>query len=190
MSRAQEVVDFWVKEVGPEGWYDGSPELDQTIRDKFLDDWELARRGKLDKWGTCPEQALALVILLDQFPRNMFRGDGKSFATDRKARCIARHAIDRNFDLRTPEPQRQFYYLPLMHSESLTDQERCIRLMKTRLPLTGESNLFHAKVHRAVIRKFGRFPYRNDALQRQYTMPERAYIAAGGYQETVRLVQG
>lgn len=154
-----------------------------------MEAWEQAVAGEFRDWGCDPVKSLALLILLDQFPRNMFRGTGRAFQSDRKALCIAKRAIDLGFDKRTPEPQRQFYYLPLMHSESLTDQERCVRLMKTRMPSAGEGNLLHAKVHREVIRKFGRFPYRNDALHRNTTTQEHAYLEAGGYADTVRQVQ-
>ncbi len=189
MANPDEILEFWIDEVGPEGWYMGTPALDQTIIDRFMDDYESAARGELTGWISCPTKSLALLILLDQFPRNMFRGSGKSFATDRKALCCAKKSIDKGFDMRTPEPQRQFYYLPLMHSESLMDQERCVRLMTTRMVEGGESNILHAKVHRAVIRKFGRFPYRNEALARTMTSPEIAYLASGGYAETLRELQ-
>jgi len=189
VANAGEIIRFWVEEVGPEGWYNATEELDAKIQERFGEIWEQAAAGEFHYWACDPESSLALLILLDQFPRNMFRGSGRAFVTDRKAVCVAKKAIDAGFDMRVAEPQRQFYYLPLMHSESLTDQERCVRLMKTRMPQTGEGNLLHAKVHREVIRKFGRFPYRNEALQRDLTKPERAYLDAGGYSETMREMQ-
>ncbi len=189
MADAGEIRRFWVDEVGPDGWYAASDELDQEIRSRFLESWEEGARGALNDWAYDPDRALSLVILLDQFPRNMFRGSARAFSTDRRAICVARKGIDLGFDMRTPEPERQFFYLPLMHSESLMDQERCVRLMKTRMPETGEGNLLHAKVHREVIRKFGRFPYRNEALHRQETAQERDYLRSGGYGETLRAFQ-
>ena len=189
MADAAEIRRFWLEEVGPEGWYNSSPELDETIRERFKDSWEQAQRGECNEWACDPDRSLALVILLDQFPRNMFRGSGKAFKSDRKALCVAKKAIEMGFDMRTPEPERQFYYMPLMHSESLMDQERCVRLMTTRMPKTGGPNLLHAKVHREVIRKFGRFPYRNDALDRSPTALEQDYLRSGGYGETLREVQ-
>ncbi len=128
----------------------------------------------------------SFLILVDQFPRNMFRGSPDAFATDSKARSEAKKAIDKKWDLRLPEPERQFFYLPLMHSECLCDQERCVRLMLTRMPESGEISLVHAKAHREVIRKFGRFPFRNEALDRGYTVPELEFIEEGGYGAAVR----
>lgn len=188
MADAQEIRRFWVEEVGPAGWYQSTKELDATIQERFGQAWEQAAAGAFMDWGCDPEKSLSLLILLDQFPRNMFRGSKRAFCTDRKAICVAKKAIERGYDLRVPEPERQFYYLPLMHSESLTDQERCVRLMKTRMPEAGDQNLLHAKAHREVIRKFGRFPYRNDALNRATTPVEIAYLEAGGYGESVRQV--
>lgn len=189
MADAEDIRRFWIDEVGPEGWYQGSEELDARIHERFGETWEKAAAGEFNGWGCDPDKALSLIILLDQFPRNMFRGSALAFSTDRKALCFAKKAIERGYDMRTPEPERQFFYMPLMHSESLTDQERCVRLMKTRMPETGAVNLTHAKVHREVIRKFGRFPYRNDALSRQMTAQENAYLESGGYAETLREVQ-
>ncbi len=189
MADAEEIRKFWVDEIGPAGWYNGSDELDSTIRERFGPTWEKGASGGLNDWGCEPKKVLSLIILLDQFPRNMFRGSDRAFSTDRKAMCLAKRAIDLGFDMRTPEPARQFFYLPMMHSESLTDQERCVRLMKTRMPESGAENLLHAKVHREVIRKFGRFPYRNEALARLTTNQESAYLKGGGYGETLREVQ-
>jgi len=189
VADAGEIIRFWVEEIGPSGWYNATEELDAKIQERFGEDWEKAAAGEHGDWACDPRKSLALLILLDQFPRNMFRGLGRAFFTDRKAVCVAKKAIEKGFDMRTHEPERQFYYLPLMHSECLTDQERCVRLMKTRMPETGDSNLLHAKAHRDVIRKFGRFPYRNEALNRNPTAKEAAYIAAGGYPETVREIQ-
>ena len=188
-AKAQVILDFWLKDVGPSGWYQVSDELDQTIRDRFTAEWQAAARGDYHSWKSCPNKSLALVILLDQFPRNMFRGDKRAFATDKKARCATAFALHAGFDMRTPEPERQFYYLPLMHSECLTDQERCVRLMMTRMPEGGEANLIHAKVHREIIRMFGRFPFRNEALSRAFTLPETAFLADGGYQKIMEDLQ-
>ncbi|NVO23576.1 DUF924 domain-containing protein [Donghicola sp. C2-DW-16] len=175
------VLEFWLDEVGPKGWYNGTPELDAKIRDKFLVAWEEAAEGAYGLWLTYPTGALAYIILTDQFPRNMFRGEGQSFATDFPARAAAKVAIDHGWDLRIHEPARQFFYLPLMHSESQCDQDRCVRLMHERLPESGAGNLLHAKVHREIIRKFGRFPYRNEALSRATTKAEADFLGNGGY---------
>ena len=151
--------------------------------------WEEACEGKFSLWMTYPSGTLAYIILTDQFSRNMFRGTGKAFASDRPALAAAKSAIEKGWDLRIDEPARQFFYMPLMHSESLCDQDRCVRLMCERMPAGRENNLLHAQAHREVIRQFGRFPYRNDALGRESTTPERAYLAAGGYGNTVRGLQ-
>ncbi|WP_158967975.1 DUF924 family protein [Chachezhania sediminis] len=189
MVGPQEVLEFWLDEVGREGWYKADETLDATIRERFQETWEAAGREALCAWKQTPRDMLALIVLTDQFPRNMFRGDGRSFATDGLARKYAKWAIDHDWDLTVPEPERQFFYLPLMHAECLTDQERCIRMMKERMPETGADNLLHAKAHRQVIRQFGRFPHRNAALRRPSTPQELAYVADGGYGATVRALQ-
>jgi len=140
-------------------------------------------------WLTYPSGALAYIILTDQFPRNMFRGTGRAFSSDAIALAAAKSAIERGWDMAINEPARQFFYLPLMHSENLCDQDRCVRLMCKRMPESGASNLFHARAHREVIRKFGRFPYRNDALSRLPTGAETHYLKQGGYGSTIRALQ-
>ena len=189
MANPEEILAFWLDEVGPKGWYESSPELDGAIRDRFLPDWIRAREGGMSLWLTYPSGTLAYIILTDQFPRNMHRGSGEAFATDGIARAAAKMAIDRGWDLRIDEPARQFFYLPLMHSEYLADQERCVRLMMTRMPETGEANLVHARAHREVIRRFGRFPYRNEALARHTQGAEADFLAGGGYGAMVREMQ-
>lgn len=184
-----DVLNFWLDEVGPSGWYDVNDRLDAEIRDRFEDGWLKAQAGACGLWLTYPNGALAYIILMDQFPRNMYRGAGRAFATDRKALAVAKAAIHRGWDLRIAEPARQFFYLPLMHSENLCDQERCVRLICERMPEHGPGNLLHARAHREVIRLFGRFPYRNTALSRASTPQETAYVENGGYGETVRRMQ-
>ena len=183
---AEEILDFWT-DVGMEGWYSESIEFDDKIRSRFRDAWDDALAGKYSDWKLNAKSSLALIILLDQFPRNMFRGDGASFASDRMALCVAKKAIERNFDKEIDGATRQFFYLPFMHSESLMDQDAAVRAFCTRMP--GTSNLLHARAHRQVIRDFGRFPYRNDALSRKFTPTEETYVASGGYGETMRLLQ-
>ena len=189
MSSPERVLSFWLDEVGPDGWYKEDEELDQRIRDEFLDLWQSATEGALSMWLTYPSGALAYLILTDQLPRNMFRGSAKAFATDRAAVAVAKSAIDKNWDLKIDEPARQFFYLPLMHSENLCDQDRCVRLMCNRMTETEDTHLMHARAHREVIRQFGRFPYRNDALERNTTTQEQAYVESGGYGTTVRALQ-
>ena len=186
MVGPDDVLKFWLDEVGPSGWYKQDPEFDAEITKRFLGAWKDASKGKFGLWLTYPSGALAYVILTDQLSRNMFRGNGQAFATDRAALAAAKSAIDKGWDMRIDEPARQFFYLPLMHSENLCDQERCVRLMCQRMPETGSSNLLHARAHREIIRQFGRFPYRNDALERVSTTPETDYVTSGGYGQTYR----
>jgi uncharacterized protein (DUF924 family) len=186
MVGPEDVLSFWIDDVGEKGWYAQSDELDAEITERFRAAWQGACEGRHSLWLTYPNGTLAYIILMDQFPRNMFRGSAKAFASDRAALAAAKAAVDKGWDLRVDEPARQFFYLPMMHSENLCDQERCVRLMHERMPKTGASNLLHARAHREVIRQFGRFPYRNEALERSTTEPEAAFVQAGGYGETVR----
>ena len=179
-TSAEAITRFW-EEIGPEKWYAVEPELDAEITRRFAALWEQAAAGAFRDWLVSPRGALAYLILTDQFPRNMFRNDPRAFATDALARDAAIAALHRGHDLQLPEPIRQFFYLPFMHAESTFDQDRCVCLMLTRMPETGASNLHHARAHRLVIRRFGRFPYRNAALGRQSTPQEQAFLEAGGY---------
>ena len=179
-TTAQEVLDFWLNEVGSDGWYETNPALDGRIRERYLDLWEAARRGAYRTWICKAESCLALVIVLDQFPRNMFRGDARSFATDPRALAVAKSAIQRGHDKRIDLPERQFFYMPLQHSEVLANQDRGVRQFLLNF---GPGELLdHARAHRVIIRRFGRFPFRNAALGRISTPAEEAFLAAGGYQ--------
>jgi uncharacterized protein (DUF924 family) len=189
MSDPVTVLDYWLGEVGPDGWYAGGEGLDGEIRDRFADLWQAAADGGLDHWIDGPGGTLAYIVLTDQFPRNMWRGSGRAFATDAQALAAARRAIAAGWDMAAPEPERQFFYLPFMHSEALADQEYCIGLMAERMPETGASNHLHARAHTEVIRRFGRFPYRNDALSRETTEAEAAFMAAGGYGSVVEALK-
>lgn len=189
MITPEDVLKFWLDDIGEKGWYEASDALDQTIRERFQGAWERAREGTNGLWLTYPSGTLAYIILMDQFPRNMFRGTGQAFATDRHGVAAAKSAIRRKWDEKISEPARQFFYLPLMHSENLCDQDRCVRLICESMPQTGASNLLHARAHREVIRKFGRFPYRNAALGRASTGAERAYLEAGSYASTLQQLQ-
>lgn len=182
MATAQKIIRFWVEDTGPEGWYNGTDALDTTIRDRFLPSWEAARAGALDHWQDTAEGALGFLILTDQFPRNMFRGDARSFATDAAALACAERAIDNGLDLQIDLPTRQFFYMPFMHSEEMVMQDRCVELMQDRMSdPRGAGDTLHARVHREIIRKFGRFPYRNEALGRESSAEETAFIQDGGY---------
>lgn len=179
--RPEDVLSFWLDEIGPKGWYAGGDDLDQVIRDKFSETYKRAREGALSLWLTYPSGTLAYIILMDQFSRNMFRGDAQAFATDGVAKAAAKAAIAKGWDKRIDEPARQFFYMPLMHSECLEDQDRAVRLFMTRMPETGGENLPHARAHREVIRRYGRFPTRNAALSRDSSRDEQGYLDQGGY---------
>ena len=186
MMDPEDVLAYWLDEVGPEGWYKGGDALDAEIKDKFLTTWKAAESGALSLWLTYPSGALAYCIVTDQFSRNMFRGTAKAFSTDQAAVAVAKSAIAKGWDLRIDEPARVFFYMPLCHSECLADQERCVRLMHTRMLKDGAGYLLHAKAHREVIRRFGRFPFRNEALHRATQPGEVEFLTAGGYGATVR----
>ena len=177
----ERVLSFWLDETDPEQWYNSPKSLDNAILQEFYPTWVSIMDGKFGMWLTYPSGSLAYILVLDQFSRNMFRGTSKAFSSDLIALAAAKQAIKHKFDLAIDEPGRQFFYLPLMHSESLQDQERCIRLMHERMPLEGMNNLLHARAHREVIRKFGRFPTRNEALSRKNTAHEADYMKNGGY---------
>lgn len=185
-EAAQDILDFWLDEIGPEGWYKSDPALDAGIRDRFMDVWQRGRTGELDVWRCKPEACLALIILLDQFPRNMFRDEARAFASDAKALATAKIAITHGHDRGFEPPVRQFFYLPMMHSEMRSEQERSVRLC---LLSFGRNETFrHALAHREVIRRFGRFPYRNAALGRVTTPAEAEFLQAGGYGSVIKTI--
>lgn len=186
MISPEEVLGFWLDEVGPEGWFKADDALDTRIRDRFESAWDSVMSGACSLWLTYPSGTLAYIILTDQFPRNMFRGTAKAFSSDKVALAAAKSAVDRGWDLKIEEPARLFFYLPMEHSENLCNQERCVRLMCERMPTAGTGYLAHARAHREVIRRFGRFPSRNEALSRQTTAAEKAYLSGGGYGAILR----
>ncbi len=174
-----EVIGFWIDEVGPEGWYRSDPGLDAAIRARFEPAVHAAAAGEFDAWQTEARGCLGLLILLDQFPRNLYREDARAFACDAKAVAVAKRAIAHGHDQKIEMPARQFFYLPLMHAESVADQDRAVRMFLRASP--EGTNLSHAKAHRLVIRRFGRFPHRNLALGRHSSPEEAAFLEAGGY---------
>jgi len=174
---AAEVVAFW-RDAGPDKWWEKDDAFDHLVRSTFLPAHETAARGELTAWQDSAEGALALVILLDQFPRNMFRGSPHAFATDPLARSVAEAAIARGLDTATDEEMRIFFYMPYMHSEILTHQDRCVELMAA---LADAGSGKYAAIHRDIIAKFGRFPHRNRALGRLTTPAEKEFLDAGGF---------
>jgi uncharacterized protein (DUF924 family) len=171
------IVAFW-REAGPDRWFNKDDAFDAEIRRRFLAVHEQAAAGKLTQWELDAEGALALLILLDQFPRNMFRGTARAFATDPLARAIAAGAIVRGYDALAPEDMRGFFYLPFEHSENLADQERGMALYKA---IGDADGLKWAEIHADIIRRFGRFPHRNAALGRATTPEEQKFLDDGGF---------
>ena len=171
-----EVVQFWVG-AGSASWFRKDAAFDDRFREKFAAAHEAAACGHLDDWLTDADGALALLILLDQYPRNSFRGTARMFATDARALDVAKRAIARGFDTTVDPSLRPFFYLPFMHSEHIEDQDRALELYA---PL-GEESLRYAIIHRDIIVRFGRFPHRNPLLGRVTTREERQFLDAGGF---------
>lgn len=181
MADPIDVLDFWLGQVGPDGWYAAGDALDAECRDRFGDIWQAAVEGNLEHWVDGTVGTLAYLVICDQLARNMHRSDAKSFATDAQARAAARTALANGWDMNAPEPERQFFYMPFMHSEDLADQALCVQLFTEKMPETGSSQVIHARAHEAVIARFGRFPFRNTALGRESSAEEAQFIAEGGY---------
>jgi uncharacterized protein (DUF924 family) len=172
-----DVLAFW-RAAGPAQWFRKDDAFDADIGARFRTTHAEAAAGALTAWEATPESALALVIVLDQFPRNMFRGDARAFAADARAREVARRALARGFDQDVPATERMFFYLPFEHSENLADQERCSALFRAN----GDAELLKwAELHADIIRRFGRFPHRNAVLGRATTPAEQAFLDAGGF---------
>lgn len=176
-STPADVISFWLA-AGPDKWFKKDAAFDDEIRTRFLATHEAAAAGQFGEWEDTAEGALALVILLDQFPRNLFRGDARAFATDRMARAMVGRAIARGFDKAVAASLRAFFYLPYEHSENLADQERGVALYRAAGDAEG---LKWAEIHADIIRRFGRFPHRNPVLGRETTAEERAFLESGGF---------
>jgi uncharacterized protein (DUF924 family) len=175
-DAARKVLAFW-REAGPKRWFAHEEAFDAQFRSQFLALHERAARGELSAWARTADGALALIILLDQFPRNAFRGTMRMFATDAMARRAAGAMIERGQDQGIDETLRAFVYLPFEHSEDLADQDRSVELCR---PLGGET-LKWADLHRDIIRRFGRFPHRNKILGRTTSPEEQAFMDGGGF---------
>ena len=185
-TAARDVLTFWFGAADVYGrsraeWFRKDPAFDSEIRERFLTLLDSAARGELRDWESSPRGCLALLILLDQFPRNLFRGEARAFATDPEARRICRHLLERGFDKEFLPVERMFVYLPLEHSESLADQDECHRLMLELKPFPETANLHEwADKHRVIIRRFGRFPHRNAAMGRESTAEEVEFLKTPG----------
>ncbi|VWX63656.1 conserved hypothetical protein [Burkholderiales bacterium 8X] len=176
LPSIDEVVAFW-RDAGPKKWFAKNDAFDAEFKQRFEAAHHAAARGELDEWSTTASGTLALMVLLDQFPRNVFRRSGHMFATDGKALSLARKAIGAGLDQEIEPQLRAFFYLPFMHSEVLADQQRSVELNATMSP---ESQHF-AKDHRDIIERFGRFPHRNPALGRDTTPDEQRFLDEGGF---------
>ena len=188
MSDPIEVLDFWLGEIGPEGWYKGSAEIDDACATRFGELLDALADEGLEHWVDGAVGSLAYLIVADQFSRNIHRGTPRAFATDALARAAARRAVEAAWDLEAPQPERQFFYMPFEHSEDLVDQDLAVELMQERMPDHPEQ-LLHAIAHREMIRRFGRFPLRNEALGRDNTPEETAFLAEGGYPALVETLR-
>lgn len=170
------MLRFW-RAAGLAQWFGQAPDFDRRLRERFLALHEAAARGEHDGWRATADGSLALLILLDQFPRNAFRGSARMYATDAHARCIARRAIGAGLDRRVAPQLRLFFYLPFAHSENLEDQRFSVDLNRT----LGHPWVDHAQGHAAIIERFGRFPHRNPLLGRRTTDTEKAFLDQGGF---------
>jgi uncharacterized protein (DUF924 family) len=172
-----EILAFW-RAAGRKRWYEPDDTFDADVRRRFLELWRKAAAGELSSWETTDDGALALVIVLDQFPRNMFRGDIRTYSSDALAREVASRAVAGGADIRVEPALLEFLYMPLMHSEHLADQLRCVELFGK----SGQTdNLKYAEDHTDIIRRFGRFPHRNRILGRATTPEEQAFLDGGGF---------
>jgi uncharacterized protein (DUF924 family) len=177
IATPKQVLSFW-KKAGPKRWFKSDPEFDHEILDKFLVTHQAAELGKLASWEEEAASALALAIVLDQFPRNMFRATARAFATDARALAAARRAIERGFDRKIKLPEKTFLYLPFQHSENLADQETSLKLFEA---MKDKELIRWAKLHHDTIERFGRFPHRNEILGRVSTPEEIAFLDDGGF---------
>ncbi len=176
-TEPADVLAFW-RAAGPKRWFAPDRDFDADMRWLFFGAYLAATRGDLSAWEDTPEGALALIILLDQFPRNSFRGLARTFASDGQALAAARRAITRGFDREIDPPLRRFFYMPMMHAEDLAAQDECLAHLKAS---GDEDGLRFGQMHREIIERFGRFPHRNALLGRTTTEAERAFLDAGGF---------
>ncbi len=174
-----EILSFWFDELSPQQWFQSNPELDDQIRERFFITYEMARDGLCDHWISDVDGALALCILLDQFPRHFFRGKPEAFATDSNALLVVKQAIRNGFDQVLEPVKRGFLYVPFQHSENMSDQNRSVELMEA-MKEDNPAGYDYALRHRIVIEKYGRFPHRNEILGRQNTPDEEEYLAKPG----------
>lgn len=169
----QEVIEYWYSEPIKQAWFNATPELDAEIKSKYEFLWESAVKGGIDNWQDSAEGSLALAIIFDQFPLNMFRGKAKSFQTEENAIKVTKHAIDKGYLAELKSEQLVFIFMPLMHSENIENQDLSVELFK-KYDLS--SHIPYALQHQKTIKTFGRFPHRNQILDRNNTVKEREYL--------------
>jgi uncharacterized protein (DUF924 family) len=180
-AHPADIVEFW-RQAGAERWFEKDPAFDEAIRLKFEPTHHAAARGEYDGWIETADGALALLILLDQFPRNLYRGSAHQFATDPLARKLAAEAISRGHDRAFDNDLRSFFYLPYAHSEAMADQDRGVALCQAQADEANDPDLVKwALVHRFIVERFGHFPHRNHALGRPTTPEEQAFLDHGGF---------
>lgn len=167
------LIEFWFSDEVSERWFKSIPDFDRQLFERYSEIWQAAKRRELDDWCDTATGSLAMVILLDQFPLNMFRGSAKSFSTEAQSRDVARAAIDQGFDRELAAAQKSFFYMPFMHSENLNDQALSLKLFDQ----AGlEDNFRFARHHYGIVERFGRFPHRNKILGRESTDAEIEYL--------------
>ncbi len=171
----EEIIEFWYSDRIKSQWFASTPELDHEILDHYGNTWLEAAQGELDDWSNTALSSLALIIILDQFPLNMFRGQAKSFKTESKAIEVALHAIENDFDQHIEPDQLSFLFMPLMHSEDISHQELSVKYYQLN---ELDSNIRFAEHHRDIIKEFGRFPHRNEILGRESNQQESEYLAS------------
>ena len=176
-DRPEDVLDFWFSPNVKPFWFKKSEEFDAEIRQRFLSLYQQAAAGILNGWRESPHHILALIIVLDQFPRNMFRNLPQAFATDSQAVELTKYAVNNNYQQNLFTDEQAFLYMPLMHSEKKEDQTQCVELFKE---LGKEDNLKFALKHKEIIDRFGRFPHRNKILSRKSTPEEKDFLTKPG----------
>jgi len=177
IAAPEDVVGFWFHELSPKDWYGAPASVDAEITTRFGETYEVLKDEVPPDWLESPQGFLAAILVLDQFPRNMFRGSAQAFATDAQALALSKRAIAEGIDRQLPPEQRCFVYIPFQHSEDLADQTRSLELFTA---LGNPENLDFAIRHEAIIARFGRFPHRNASLGRSSTPEEEAFLKQPG----------
>ena len=181
-NNPESIIKFWFEEITPKEQFKKDKDLDKKIKSRFRELLRKAKAGELDSWKNNPESVLALIILLDQFSRNIYRDDKKTFDGDELALNIAKEGIQEGFDKQINPKRRMFFYMPFMHSENIEDQEKCIKLLEelAKENKKAKRNLKYSIMHKNIIEKFNRFPHRNKILNRESTREEIEFLKTKG----------